>query len=923
MAAKEENTRDGMKKDKGEIYGNGFRSNVKQTPFAILNAIRASIQVKIVIAIVTVALVIIVFGLVVGGMFLTGSISRAMEEYMLVAVDIADQFVVKEIELLKLMADEAAGEIDSLYRVGEAEGVANKVGVLESICAKYPAYIGMAVFNRTGLLDYWAESPVPTDLINEPFMQTALAGRQVISTTMYSPDGTLVMYVSSYMGNGLVLVAVLPGLHFSRVVSQFTFWQAGHIFIDDRDGYIISNIVPERVLMRYNFIEMAKMNQIYEGTSSMVMQGLSGIRGTSRFSSNGSYLAAFRPVSSPNEGWFLGIMAPLADSAIGDIPSGIILIGLITLILSLVAAILAAAILKRPYEEVDRLRRVAEIASISKSTFLANMSHEIRTPMNSIMGFSELALDSIISPKTRDYLEKIQTNADWLLQIINDILDITKIESGKMELEHIPFDLHDLFVSCRTLIMPKALEKGIALQFYVEPSIGKMPLGDPTRLRQVFVNLLSNAVKFTNVGVIKLQAVIKSMNENSVSMHFEVKDSGIGMSKEQIDKIFDPFIQADSGTTRKYGGTGLGLSITKNFIELMGGTLSVESTVGLGSRFSFDLTFETVDIPEEKRLERKVILNELAKPTFEGEVLLCEDNVMNQQVICEHLARVGLRTVVAENGKIGVDMVRGRILSNAKQFDLILMDMHMPVMDGLEAAQKIIEYNANVPIVAMTANVMASDREIYKEGGMIDCVGKPFTSQELWRCLLKYLKPVSREAVDDSGEVDTNFQKDLQLFFVRNNQEKFDEIVGALEREDVDLAHRLAHGLKSNAGQIGKQGLQQAAAEVEAHLKEGRNLVTEELLRRLKTEIDAVLAELAPLLDEEANQDETAAYEPEKVRELIARLEPLLESGNPECLDFVDDLLAVPGAGTLIQQIKDFDFESAVVTLAELKKNLE
>jgi len=877
------------------------------------------IQTKIVIAIVAVALIIIIFGLSVGALFLTGSISRAMEDYMLVTVDVADQFVVKEMELLKFMAAEAAVEINLQYRAGESRDL------LESICAKYPVYSGMAVFNATALLDSWAESPVPPGLIYEPFMQTALAGTQVISTTMYTPDGNLVMYVPAPMGDGMVLAAILPGLHFSRVVSQFTFWQAGHLFVDDRDGYIISNIRPEWVLERYNFIEMAKTDKSYDGVSAGVIQALSGVRGTSRFVSDGSRLSAFRPVSSPDEGWILGIVAPLSDSVMDDIPSGIILIGLITLMLSVIAAILAAAVLKRPYEEVDRLRRVAEIASTSKSTFLANMSHEIRTPMNSIMGFSELAMDGESSFKTRDYLEKIRTNADWLLQIINDILDITKIESGKMELEKIPFDMHALFVSCRTLIMPKAIEKGVTLQFYVEPSIGKMPLGDPTRLRQVFVNLLSNAVKFTNVGMVKLQAVIKSMNDNSVSMHFEVKDTGIGMTKEQIDKIFDPFMQADSGTTRKYGGTGLGLSISKNFIELMDGKLSVESTVGVGSRFSFDLTFETVDIPEEMKREKKIMLDEIEKPTFEGEVLLCEDNVMNQQVICEHLARVGLKTFVAENGKIGVDMVRGRILSGAKQFDLILMDMHMPVMDGIEAAEKIIEYNANVPIVAMTANVMASDREIYRENGMTDCVGKPFTSRELWLCLLKYLKPVSTEAAGENGqaETDAKFQREIREFFARNNKDRFDEIAGALKAENVDLAHRLAHGLKSNAGQIGKTALQQAAADVEASLKEGRNLVTEKQLNTLRTELDAVLAELAPLLDESGNKPEVAALEPEKVRDLIERLAPLLESGNPECLDFVDDLNAVPGSVTLVQQIRDFDFESAAVTLAELKKSLE
>ena len=507
----------------------------------------------------------------------------------------------------------------------------------------------------------------------------------------------------------------------------------------------------------------------------------------------------------------------------------------------------------------------AETSNRAKSAFLANMSHEIRTPMNSIVGFSELALDGETSTKTRDYLAKIQTNAEWLLQIINDILDISKIESGKMELERIPFDMHELFSSCRTLIMPKAIEKGIQLHFYVEPSMGKMPLGDPTRLRQVLVNLLSNAVKFTNLGMVKLQAVIENKTEETIAMHFEVEDSGIGMTAEQIEKIFDPFTQAETGTTRKYGGTGLGLAITKNIIEMMGGKLLVESTPKVGSKFSFDLTFDALDAPENIGTNKANTLDEIEKPVFEGEVLLCEDNFMNQQVICEHLARVGLKTVVADNGKIGVDMVRGRALSGEKQFDLIFMDMHMPIMDGLEASAKILGFNTGVPIIAMTANIMSNDLEIYKESGMNDCVGKPFTSQELWRCLLKYLKPVNggtvyrnAEKVSSAAgsllEADEEFQKVIRKTFVETNQDKFDEIVKALYVDDIKLAHRLVHSLKSNAGQIGVMSLQKAAADVEYQLKDGKNLVTKEQMALLEMELNAALVELKSKLDDTAGE---------------------------------------------------------------------
>ena len=583
--------------------------------------------------------------------------------------------------------------------------------------------------------------------------------------------------------------------------------------------------------------------------------------------------------------------------------------------------------------ERKKMEDEALAASRSKSVFLANMSHEIRTPMNSIVGFSELAIDGETTPKTRDYLNKIKVNAEWLLQIINDILDISKIESGKMELEHIPFDLRELLSSCRTLIIPKAVEKGIQLHFYAEPSVGQRPLGDPTRLRQVIINLLTNAIKFTNTGIVKLHAAIVNKTDNSITMHFEVKDSGIGMTKEQIDKIFEPFVQAETGTTRKYGGTGLGLPITKNIIEMMGGKLIVESTPSLGSRFSFDLTFNTIDDLSDIPIEHKIVFNELEKPVFEGEILLCEDNVMNQQVICEHLARVGLKTVVAENGKAGVDLVESRIKECKKQFDLIFMDMHMPVMDGLEAAAKILELKTGVPIVAMTANVMSNDKEIYRDSGMNGFVGKPFTSQELWRCLLKYLKPVNGDAVvfkntdkrpEAELDLDSDFQKGLEKLFVRYNVNKFREIKEALETDEVKLAHRLVHSLKSNAAQIGRTALQKAAADIETQLKDGKNLAEPRQMAILKAELDEALEELAPLYNDDDQPDgfQPAVSGQDNTPGLLERLEIMLKNGNTECVRLTGDLRDIEGSELLIQQIENFDFSSALSTLDGLKKSL-
>ena len=580
--------------------------------------------------------------------------------------------------------------------------------------------------------------------------------------------------------------------------------------------------------------------------------------------------------------------------------------------------------------DLEKALKESQAANQAKTAFLANMSHEIRTPLNSIMGFSELAVDGEASLKTKDYLKKIFENAEWLLRIINDILDISKVESGKMELEEISFDIHELLAICKSLIMPKAAEKGIALHCYIQPDTDKMLLGDPTRLRQVFLNLLSNAVKFTNAGTVELIAKAKDRNEKTVTICFEIKDTGIGMSENQIKKVFEPFTQAETGTTRKYGGTGLGLAITKNIVELMGGQLSVESAPGAGSKFSFELTFEVINTPDNDLPENKTSLYKLEKPAFEGEILLCEDNAMNRQVICEHLARVGLETVVAENGKIGVELVQSRIEKGEKQFDLIFMDMHMPVMDGFEASAKIIAFNTGVPIVALTANVMSHDREIYKTYGINDCLGKPFSSQELWRCLMKYFTPVStgdanKDAEDSPPEADLKFRQKLQLMFIKGNQNKYEEIVKAIEEGDIKLAHRLAHTLKSNAGQIGITSLQQAAGDVEGSLNDGKNNVTTQQMALLKTELDAALAQISPLLESLQNTPRTGDDSPldgQAAFELLEKLEPMLKTGNSECLRLTDSLRRIPESEELVQHIEDYDFELASSTFKALKKKM-
>lgn len=575
---------------------------------------------------------------------------------------------------------------------------------------------------------------------------------------------------------------------------------------------------------------------------------------------------------------------------------------------------------ERREAELRAAALAAEEASKAKSLFLANMSHEIRTPMNAVIGFTELALDTESVEVKDDYLGKIGESSEVLMNTINDILDISKIEAGKIVLESIPFNMHDIFEDCRTITATWAGEKGIELYFYAEPSVGKKLLGDPTRLRQALLNLLSNAVKFTDTGIVKLLAVIEETAENSVTMRFEVKDSGIGMTQEQITRIFEPFIQADDSTTRRYGGTGLGLAITKNIIELMGGELAVESTPGIGSRFIFTLTFRAIDSPGDVPGGEVVILE---KPVFKGEILVCEDNEMNRQVIREHLIRVGLDVVTAVNGWEGVDIVRSRLLSGARPFDLIFMDIHMPVMDGLEAAKELGAIGSKTPIVALTANVMPSEKETYRKHGMTEYLAKPFQSRELWVCLMKHLTPVGTRLTDMAEETAGDEKRRLQLRadFVKDNRAMFGDITAALESGDITRAGRMAHTLKGVAGLIGMTGLREAAQAVEYSLESGAAGVTGEQMNALEYELNAALGELATMPELCAGEPEYLSAE--ESLKLLGKLEKLLASNNTECIDWADKLRRYPDTELLAEQIEKLEFEAARETLAGIMSGLK
>ncbi len=387
------------------------------------------------------------------------------------------------------------------------------------------------------------------------------------------------------------------------------------------------------------------------------------------------------------------------------------------------------------HQELSKARDLAEKSSKVKSEFLANMSHEIRTPMNGILGLLHLLLFTNLQKQQKSYVDKILYSAESLLRIINDILDFSKIEAGKLEMESVSFTLEEIREELYTLFSTKFEEKRIRGDIFHENILDTKLIGDPLRLKQVFLNLIGNAIKFTEKGSVRV--AIDSITQGAGSQLtyvFSVKDSGIGLSKEQCSRIFSAFSQADTSTTRKYGGTGLGLIISKRIVEMMQGKIWVESEVGQGSTFYFSATFD-VDTQQTSILSEEKIDIDI-EPTLKGHILLVEDNDINQLIAMELLMTKGHKVDVACNGQEAIDML------NKNQYDLVLMDIQMPVMDGLTATQKIRENKtfANLPIIAMSAHAMKGDKEISLSHGMNDHLSKPIDPQNLYACINVWLK---------------------------------------------------------------------------------------------------------------------------------------------------------------------------------------
>jgi len=387
----------------------------------------------------------------------------------------------------------------------------------------------------------------------------------------------------------------------------------------------------------------------------------------------------------------------------------------------------------------------AKAASQAKGLFLANMSHEMRTPLHGILGMTSMLLDTQLSEEQQGFVETIRNSSDALLITINDVLDISKIESNKLDLEDHPFDLRECIETSLDIVAPIANQKELQLQYFIEPDVPAQVKGDVARVRQVLLNLLSNAVKFTEQGEVSVHLSAKPRDEQQLDLHFSVRDTGIGIPEKFRSRLFDTFTQADESTTRKYGGTGLGLAISKRLVNLMDGELSLQSTIGEGSVFYFSILVRSVahESPVPGPPSLKIVTTDLGEH-HPLRILLAEDNPVNQKVAIHLLRKLGYRADVASNGQEAVEA------AVRQPYDVILLDVQMPVMDGLTAAQEIckrLPVEQRPHLIAQTAGVMPDERTACRRAGIQGFVGKPIKIEALATQLQQVL-PLPRTKVN-------------------------------------------------------------------------------------------------------------------------------------------------------------------------------